>query len=99
MPKKLKRAKLSSKSRLSVAIQSAAGPRKMPFPNRSFRVRPAEAPAPAPEQPKLHVVMTAPPSASVIPVENGAPENGHPAATDEPSVPRDADLGLPNLKD
>jgi RNA polymerase primary sigma factor len=102
MAKKMKLAK--RKSRVSRPVEVAPTSRRMTFPGRGMRPKQAEDSEPELHPPMLTVTITPITPEPPQPKGNGVTENGKTessdtAAADEPSVPRDADLGLPNLKE
>src|SRR6476659_6160147 len=97
---KSKTAKLSAKPRIPKPARAAVGPKKLPV---SLWVK-----ALPKIEPKAPLERLAPEPAVPGPLVAGGPGardtngklvNGDGAENEAPSVPRDADLGLPNLKE
>jgi RNA polymerase primary sigma factor len=103
MATKTKAAKLAPKSRVSKQIQAVSAPKKFPVPARSVRPRavPRTVTEREPEKAEKEestIQQSAAPKV-IVPNGNGKSDHASSRETEEPSVPRDADLGVPSLKD
>jgi RNA polymerase primary sigma factor len=97
MATKSKPAKRSPKNRLSRRAPEPLFARKNRSPVRAVRAKAASTPDTAPTLPPIlpQVIQ----AQAITPHINGQGTNGDTVETEAPSVPRDADLGLPNLKE
>jgi RNA polymerase primary sigma factor len=97
---KTKTAKLSAKPRIPKPARAAVGPKKLPvslWVKALPKIEPkAPVGRPEPQPPAPGPLDGGGPGAQDT---NGKPVNGDGVDNEAPSVPRDADLGLPNLKE
>ncbi|MFO1498826.1 MAG: sigma-70 family RNA polymerase sigma factor [Verrucomicrobiota bacterium] len=97
MATKSKPSKLAKKARVVKPVGEAAGAKRLSLALRGLRPKPM-APVPA-EEPTHSVQANGDREPLKETPSNGKAPNGESIDLEEPSVPRDADLGLPNLKE
>ena len=104
MAKKTKHVKLSRNARLPGQAHADSSSKKLPFAGRGIRPKPEPEPEPEREpelEPELEPSI---PTEAIVPepavhTTNGNGANGEISDLEQPSVPRDLDVGVPNLKE
>jgi RNA polymerase primary sigma factor len=99
MATKTKAAKLAPKPRVSKQIRAVSAPKKFSVPARSVRPRTVTEREPGKAEKEEPTIQPVAAPQGIAPNGNGKPKHASSGEAEEPSVPRDADLGTPNFKD